>query len=356
MKFFKLDWWLLVILLILAGASLISIYSIQTNLFYYQLLWFCLGFLIILITSQINWRWFATRKWFIFSFYGLAIFLLIVVLFFNQPIRGARSWLVLGFFRFQPSELVKVVLIMIYASFFARRHLEASVTRNIVVSFFYFLLPAILVFLQPNLGTALIFFGIWFGFLIVSGLKWPRFLAGIIILFLIFSLLWLFFLKSYQKERVSSFFFPSKNLLGANYNVSQSKIAIGSAGFFGKGFRQGTQIQLGFLPEAQTDFIFSAFIEEWGLVGGLLLLFAFLTFIFRIIKIGLKADNNWAKFVCLGVVISFGLQFFLNIGSCLGLSPVVGTTFPFFSYGGSSLLTSALLIGIIQYIAIGSPF
>lgn len=352
----KIDWWLIGALLILAGASFLSLFSTQPNLFRYQLIWYGLGFLIIFLATKINWRWLTTQNWFLFSFYGLAIILLIIVLFAARPIRGTSSWLTIGHFRLQPSELAKITLILIYASFFSRRHLEVSVIKNIAASFFYFIVPATLISLQPDLGTVLIIFGIWFGFLIVSGLKWTRLLAGFIILLLVLGLFWMVLLKPYQKERVSGFFFSQKNPLGINYNVIQSKIAIGSAGFFGKGFRQGTQVQLGFLPEAKTDFIFSAFVEEWGLVGGLVLLAAFLVLIFRIIKIGLKADNNCAKFICLGAVIAFGLQFFFNVGSCLGLSPVVGTPWPFFSYGGSNLLTSALLIGIIQNIAIESSF
>lgn len=343
-------------MLFLAGASLVSLLSTAPNLFRYQLLWFGMGFFIIFLAAKINWRWLTAQNWFFLSFYWLTIFLLVITYLTAKPIRGTNSWLTIGQLRFQPSELVKIILILLYASFFSRRHLEVSVIKNITASFFYFFLPAVLVFIQPDMGMTLIFFGIWFGFLIVSGLKWQRLLIGVLIFILVFNLLWLVFLKPYQKERMLGFIFPERNPLGTNYNVIQSKIAIGSAGLFGKGFRQGTQVQLGFLPEAQTDFIFSAFVEEWGLIGGLLLLLTFLWLIFRIIKIGLKSDNNRAKFICLGTVITFTLQFFLNIGSGLGLSPVIGTTLPFFSYGGSSLLTNALLIGIIQNISLESSF
>lgn len=352
----KLDWWFIGALVFLAAASLISLFSTQPNLFRYQLLWYGLSFLIIFLAVKINWHWLTTQNWFFLSFYWLTILLLVITLFAAKSIRGTHSWLIIGPIRFQPSELVKISLILLYASFFSRRHLEVSVLKNIATSFFYFILPATLVSLQPDLGTTLIIFGIWFGFLIVSGLSWQRILIGVLILILVFGLLWLIFLKPYQKERVWGFIFPERSPLGINYNVIQSKIAIGSAGLFGKGFRQGTQVQLGFLPEAQTDFIFSAFVEEWGLIGGLLLISAFLVIIFRIIKTGIKSDGNCAKFICLGAVITLASQFFLNIGSCLGLSPVIGMTFPFFSYGGSSLLTNALLIGIIQNIVIESSF
>lgn len=354
--FRKLDWWLIGALIFLAAASLISLSSTKPALFQIQLFWHILGFLIIFFAAKINWRWLITQNWFLLSFYWLTIILLIVVIFTARSIRGTHSWLIIGSVRLQPSELAKIALIFIFASFFSRRHLETSVIKNIITSFSYFFIPAALVALQPDLGTAAIFFGIWFGFLMVSGLKWPRILAGFLIFILAASVLWATFLKPYQKERVLGFIFPERDPLGMNYNVIQSKIAIGSAGLFGKGFRQGTQSQLGFLPEAQTDFIFSAFIEEWGLVGGFLLIAAFLLIIFRIIEIGVKSEGNCAKFICLGAVIVFASQFFFNIGSCLGLSPVMGITFPFFSYGGSSLLTSALLIGIIQNIAIESSF
>ncbi|MEK7574192.1 MAG: FtsW/RodA/SpoVE family cell cycle protein [Patescibacteria group bacterium] len=354
--FRKIDWWLIGALTFLAGASLVSLLSTKPNLFKYQLLWYGLSFPIIFLAAKINWRWLTTQNWFFLSFYWLTVVLLVVTLFAGRSIRGAQSWLVIEPVRFQSSELAKIALILLFASFFSRRHLEVSTIKNIAASFFYFLLPAALVMRQPDLGTVMIFLGIWFGFLIVSGLSWRKILIGFLILILAFSFLWLTFLKSYQKERISGFIFPERNPLGINYNVIQSKIAIGSAGLFGKGFGQGTQVQLGFLPEAQADFIFSAFTEEWGLVGGFALIAAFLLIIFRIIKTGVKSESNCAKFICLGSVIVLASQFFFNVGSSLGLSPVVGTTFPFFSYGGSSLLTSALLIGIIQNIAIESSF
>ena len=162
--------------------------------------------------------------------------------------------------------------------------------------------------------------------------------------------MWYSVLQPYQKERIGGFFFPERDPLGINYNVIQSKIAIGSAGWFGKGFGQGSQAQLGFLPEAETDFIFSATTEEWGLLMGMALTLVFVLIIFRIIKTGFGADNNFSRFICLGVVALLSIQFIFNIGSNLGLTPVVGVTFPFVSYGGSSLLTNFIMLGIIQSI------
>lgn len=352
----KFDWGLMAALFFLAGFSLLALFPVQPKLFWAQLSWYVLGFLIIILAARINWDWLLGRNWFQQFFYWFAVFLLVATYFWGRPVRGTRSWLFIGSWRFQSSELMKVALILLFAGFFARRYLEVSRVKNILSSFFYFAAPAGLIALQPDFGVILILFVIWFGFLAVSGLRWRRLLSAVLIFILLFSFGWVKFLKSYQKERILGFLLPQRDPLGANYNVIQSKIAVGSAGWFGKGFGRGTQVQLGFLPEAQTDFIFSAFTEEWGLLGGSLVLLIFLFILFRIIKVGLKARGNCAKFICLGAVLVFAFQFFLNIGSCLGFSPVVGATLPFFSYGGSSILTCALLIGIIQHISLESSF
>ena len=174
---------------------------------------------------------------------------------------------------------------------------------------------------------------------------------GLLILSTVVVWSWFSFLQGYQKERIIGLFNPEYDPLGVNYNVIQAKIAIGSAGFLGKGYGQGTQVQLGFLPEAPTDFILAALIEEWGLLGGLILIGLFFMLLFRIIRIGSLAKNNFPKLLCLGTVILFILHFIVNVGSNIGLLPVIGVPFPFLSYGGSNLLTSAALIGIVQSIA-----
>ena len=228
--------------------------------------------------------------------------------------------------------------------------------HNILIPFFYFLLPVGLVLLQPDLGSALILFGIWVGYLFISGARKKHLLIGLIIFALAAAWGWQGFLKDYQQQRIIGLFRPDYDPLGINYNVIQSKIAIGSAGFFGKGYQQGTQVQLGFLPEAATDFIFAAYVEEWGFVGAAALLAAFLTMIFRIIAIGVRGENNFTKLICLGTVAVFVLHFVFNVFSNIGLLPVIGLPFPFFSYGGSSLLTNAVLVGIIQSIVIKFSF
>ena len=352
----KMDWPLLLALAFLALAGLLSLASTNAAFFWQQLVWVSAGLAAIFALSQIDLRPFLTARWFYLGFFGAAILLLVATYFFASPIRGARSWLTLGGLKLQTSELVKPALIMLFAVFFSRRHVQIARVRNLLVSFLYFALPAFLIIIQPDLGTTMILFGIWLSFLLVSGVRWRHLLAALLIFALIAAVAWIYFLKDYQKDRILGLFFPERDPLGINYNVIQSKIAIGSAGFFGKGFGQGTQAQLGFLPEAQADFIFAAFVEEWGMLGGLLVVGAFLLLIARIVGIGFKSANNFGAFACLGTAAMFVLHFLFNVGSNLGFFPVVGVPFPFFSYGGSSFLTNALLIGIIQQIKIRSSF
>lgn len=346
------DWFLNAAIFFIALASLVMIFSAAPALFWTQVFWFTLSFALIFFLAQIDWRAVINYRWIIFGFYLGAVALLLATLFFAPVIRETRGWLVIGNFQFQPAELAKVALIVLLAYFFARRHIGIAHMSNLAVSLIYCLIPALIIFRQPDWGSALILISLWIGFLLVSGIRWRHLIIGAVILVLAFSVSWGFLLKNYQKERIIGFLKPDYDPLGVNYSVIQSKIAIGSAGFFGKGFRQGTQTQLNFLPEPATDFIFAAFVEEWGLVGGLLLVAAFVFLTFRIISIGLRSDDNFSKLVCLGAVILFLLEFIFNVGSNIGFFPVIGVTFPFLSYGGSSILTKALLISIIQSTAI----
>jgi rod shape determining protein RodA len=208
--------------------------------------------------------------------------------------------------------------------------------------------PGGLVAIQPDLGSAFVVFTIWVGFLLMSGIHIPRLLLGLGAGCLGVVLLWTLVLKPYQKDRILAFVSPERDPLGINYNVTQSKIAIGSAGFFGKGFHGGTQTHLKFLPVPESDFIFAAFVEEWGFVGGVLVLFSYVVILWRFAEIGMRADDNFSKFVALGATILFLTHLLVNVGSNMGLVPVTGITLPFLSYGGSSLLTVSVLVGIIH--------
>jgi rod shape determining protein RodA len=344
----SLDWKLNAAVLFLISAGFISLFSANKDLFWKQALWFGIGAVFFILIIIFDWRSFINSRGAIFGFYFFIVLLLVATYFFAPAIRGTRGWLTLGGFHFQVAELAKLSLIIFYAYFFSQKHVGIARVSNLITSFFYFSIPAGLIAIQPDLGSVLVLFCIWLGFLLVSGIN-PRHL---IVIFIILSILgvimWQSVLKDYQKERILGFFFPGRDPLGINYNVIQSKIAIGSAGLLGKGFGQGAQVRLGFLPEAQTDFIFAAFIEEWGLLAGIFSVLVFLYLVLRIMKIGLESDNNFGRFLCLGAAILFIAQFIFNVGSNLGLTPVVGVTFPFMSYGGSSFLTNLVLIAIIQ--------
>lgn len=339
---------------ILLAAGLLIISSISKELFVLQIVWGALGAGFIALFWLVDWRMIMNHRAFILALYGLVIALLVVVFVSGPVIRNTRSWLVAGPIRFQPVELAKIALILLYAQYFSRRHLNIARWPTILASFAFFAVPAGLVMLQPDLGSAFVLFGIWFGFLLVSGLPRKKLLFALGAFAVAGFFLWNTALQEYQKARILGVFYPERNALTVNYSVIQSKIAIGSAGWLGKGYGQGTQTQLGFLPEAATDFVFSALIEEWGWIAGLIVVAAFLAFIIAILRVGLRADQNFEKFACLGAAIMFGWQFFLNAGSATGIFPVVGVTFPFLSYGGSSLLTSFFMLAIINAIAVRS--
>lgn len=333
------------------AAGLAAISSVSTQLFLQQLLWAAIGVVLILVLLRFDWRALFNYRWLVWGLYAATIVLLALAYFTSPVIRNTRSWIVIGGFSFQPVEVAKVALILIYAQFFSKRHLAVAHWRNIFVSFVLFALPAGLVLLLPDMGSAFVLFGIWFGFLLVSGLPGRRVVAALILFAVAAAIGWNTVLKDYQKERILGVFYPERNALTVNYSVIQSQIAIGSAGLWGKGYGQGTQTQLGFLTEPANDFVLAALIEEWGLVAGLLLISAFVFLVLRILRVGALAGTNLERFLCLGVALVFILRFLINAGSSVGIFPVVGITFPLLSYGGSSLLTDFFLLAIINSIA-----
>jgi len=352
----KQDWVLSAAIAVLSAASLVILYSINVEFFWRQLIWLIISFVVIFGFVAVEWRSLLTYRWLITVIYLAAVFLLVITLIAAPTIRSAQSWIVIGSIRIQTSEFAKVALILLLSYFFARGHIGIGHWRILAKSFVYFVIPAILILLQPDLGTTLILSAIWISFLLVSGIRWRHIAIGLGVTAVVTIIAWNYFLQDYHKERIKGLFNPEYDPLGINYGVIQSKIAIGSAGFWGKGFQQGTQVQLGFLPEAQSDFIFSAFVEEWGIFGGLVILAAFSSLLFRLIKIGLAAENNLLRLLSLGTVMVMLAHFIFNIGSGLGLLPVVGVPFPFLSYGGSNILANAFLIGIIQSLVARSTF
>lgn len=341
------DWFLVGSAFVLLIAGLLTLFSAAPQFFIPQISWVVAALIIGATVSFIDLRPLVSYRWFIIAVYFFGLALLIATAFFGPVIRNARSWLVVGPAQFQTSEFMKLALIVLYSYYFAKEHIGIARAGNLLRSFLYLAIPAWLVFRQPDLGSALILFFIWAGFLFVSGIPWRHIVVGIIIAAILSSVAWTFFLKDYQRERIVGFLNPAHDPLGVNYSVIQAKIAIGSAGLWGKGFRQGTQVQLGFLPEPQSDFAFAAFVEEWGLLGALVVLGFFSLLIFRIVTIGARSESNFFRLFALGTAILFITQFVLNIGSALGLLPVTGVPFPFLSYGGSSLLINMILLGVV---------
>lgn len=353
-RFKYFDWILMGALATLALASLVTLASSGGSFFMRQLVWYSIGFGIIGAAAVIDWRWLGSRWWFRYGLYWTSVALVLFSNFQSGTIRGTKSWIVIGSFQFEPAELVKLALIFILATFFSKRHVAAWEGKNIARSLLLTAIPVGLIVIHPDFGSAFAVFMLWVGMFLVGGIHVRRFTIGIFITALIAIVAWTSFLKPYQRDRITAFVFPDRDPLGINYNVNQSKIAIGSAGFWGKGFGGGTQAQLRFLPEAQTDFLFAAFVEEWGVVGGFVLFGALGTVVWRVIAIGLRARENYSRFLTIGAATFFLIHFFINVGSNLGLLPVAGITFPFFSYGGSSLLTSATVMSTIQRIRLES--
>ena len=321
------------------------------ELFARQLIWLIPALIFLVGIPQLNIKAILTYRWMRWGLYLGALALLLITYFVAPTIGGAKSWIKLGAFQIQPSEFMKAAMVIFLSGFFALRHVAIARLGIIIASFIYMIVPVFLILIQPDLGTALILFAIWFGYLLVSGIKKKHLLIAFMIFSIIAVVSWGFLLADYQKARIAGLFSPESDPLGINYNVIQSKIAIGSGGFLGKGFGQGTQVHLGFLPAAHTDFVFSAFVEEWGLLGGAMLIALFVYLIQRVLVLGKESDNNFARLVALGTALMLIIHFIINMGSATGLLPVIGVGLPLVSYGGSNLLTATFLLGIVQAIS-----
>lgn len=319
--------------------------------FYKQLAWFVIGFCVLVLVSTIDYRVFLNYGGFALALYAVGI-VLILLPYISPAIRGAHAWIILGSIQFQPVEFMKVALLLLFSKFFSRRHVEIARARNLIISFFYLAIPAVVVAKQPDLGSAMILVGLWIIFVLLSGIRPKHFAVLLVVLIAGAGLMWTGLLKEYQRERIISFMHPAYDPLGASYNINQSKIAIGSGGFTGKGIGNGSQVQYGFLPEAKTDFIFAGFVEEWGFIGAVFVTGIFGFLIWRILIIAHRTTHNFAKLFCYGTAGMFMIQFFLNVGANIGVVPITGVTLPFFSYGGSSILMNMIAIGIVQSIAI----
>jgi rod shape determining protein RodA len=301
--------------------------------------------------SFFDWRAIRENTFFILVLYLLSLGGLIGLFFFAPQIRGVKSWYKLGQISIDPIEFTKIILIILLAKYFSMRHIEMYRFKHIIFSGLYILIPAVLIFLQPNLGSVLILIVLWVSILIISGIKIRHFLILSLCGLLILILSWSFLLKDYQKERIISFFFPYEPL-GISWSQNQAKIAVGSGGIFGQGIGKGSQTQYGFLPEPHTDFIFAAIAEETGLIGITILLFLFSILVWRIIRIAIVSQTNFPRLFASGFAVILIFQIFIHIGMNLGILPIIGISLPLVSYGGSSLIATFIGLGILESIKI----
>lgn len=346
---FKNNEWLLfsgVSLLTLAGIVTMNSFVGDSSLYQKQLIWFILSIIVFFVASAIDWRFLRQTK-IIISLFGISILVLFSLFILGNVVKGSKSWFDLGLFAFQPSDPIKLIVILILAKYFSRRHIEIANIRHILVSGFYVFSIFILVFLQPDFGSAIIIFFIWLGMVLVSGISKKHIIAVFLVGIVSFGLLWGFVFKDYQKNRIRTFVDPLTDIQGSGYNAYQSMVAVGSGQILGKGIGYGTQSKLRFLPEYQTDFIFAAFTEEWGFIGALLIFVIFGIVFWRILNISMRGDTNFEILFGLGLAILFFVHCIIHIGMNIGLLPVTGITLPFMSYGGSHLLTEFLGLGIL---------
>lgn len=346
--FASVDMWLIGAVFLLTLLGLVTMYTFDGDNSYFdkQVWWILIAVVALLISIIPDYRFLRTGNT-TFFVYLIVLVLLILVLFVGETVKGAQSRFDLIFFSLQPADPAKLVLIAVLAKYFSKRHELIGDFRHILVSGIYAMGIIGLVFVQPDFGSAAILFLVWFGMVLVAGISFRHLamvaLAGAIAFFT----LWNFGFQEYQKQRIMTFLDPLADIQGSGYNAYQSTIAVGSGQIFGKGVGYGTQSKLQFLPEYETDFIFAAYAEEWGLIGVLMLFGLFGIVIWRLLRHALRGATNFERLFATGVAILFISHFFIHIGMNIGLLPVTGTTVPFLSYGGSHLLTEFLGVGIV---------
>ena len=344
----RLDWLLVAPMLLLVVFGLIAIYSLSlgeaggsAGFYNRQVIFFVIALGVFFGVGAIDyniWKNYAG------VFYLVSVTLLVLVFVVGKTTNGAVSWFRLGFFNFQPVELVKISLILLFSRYFSQIETAKVSWKHIYISFAYAAVPIFLVILQPDMGSAMVLMAIWLGMIFLTGMRlWQIaifFLGSVIIV----TMSWFFVLHDYQKQRIVTFLNPAQDALDSGYNVIQATIAVGSGGFGGMGIGRGSQSQLNFVPERHTDFIFATIAEESGFVGSSLILFFFGLIFLRMKNVINKADSKFGQLIVSGVIITIFFQVWINMGMNIGLMPVTGISLPFLSYGGSQVV--ALCIGV----------
>ncbi len=357
--FQNFDWWLIVAVgfLVLLGIILINnttagvegifdTANLLQDFTFRQIVYALTGFGLLFALSQIDYRVFAGLSW---VFYLTLLALLIVVSVLGRLTLGAQRWIPLGPFQLQPSEIGKLLLVLALAKFLADHSKEMSKWRTVGLSFGIVILPAIMTYLQPDLGTSLVFIFAWGVMILAAGLSWKQLLILGALLLILLPIVWLT-MQDYQRARLTLFFNPTADPLGAGYNVTQARIAIGSGETFGRGIGAGTQSQLQFLRIRHTDFIFSVVGEELGFFGGMFFFALYVFVLLRMLRAAQVSRSVFGRLTAVGFAAALFFQAFVNLGMNVGIMPVTGIPLPFVSSGGSSLITYLMMIGIIQSI------
>ena len=348
----NLDWWLILAVCCLMGMGLVLIdsathsFAVSTGKAWHvqrQSIFMGIGFIFIVASLKFDYQDLRGYAKYLYIF---NIVLLIAVMLFGRTQLGAQRWIQIGSFSFQPSEFSKVFLIICLADFIEKRIEWLENFKDYIPIFIYIFVPFIMVMKQPDLGTALTFIAIFIGMIFVCGFKW-KWIAGCTVSFVALMPVFWMVLKDYQKNRIRVFLNPELDPYGSGYHVIQSKIAIGSGGLWGKGWLEGTQSQLNFLPENHTDFIFAVAGEEFGFIGTAAIIVLYAVIIWRGVTIALNAMDDFGTLLAVGVTSMFMFHILVNIGMTAGVMPVTGVPLPFLSYGVSSLITNMMLVAIL---------
>ena len=349
------DWFILLILLGIAAASILNLYSATfpirdqggSQVFIRQIYWYGLGFGIFLMMTTFN---YFTLERMAYPAYVFSVGLLVLVLLIGKISSGSQRWLSLGPISFQPSEVVKITLVIALARFFSeKREFKEYRLRDLWQPFSMILAPFLLVVKQPDLGTALLLVLVGASVVFLAKIHWKSIVILITSILVLAPFVWIH-LKPYQQRRILTFLRPDMDPLGAGYHINQSKIAIGSGLLWGKGFLQGTQTRLHFLPEQHTDFAFSVWAEEWGFIGAIFLLALYFLIILWGIYIARSSKDKFGAMLAVGITSIFFWQVVINVGMVTGLLPVVGIPLVLFSYGGSSLVATMAGLGVLMNI------
>ncbi|GKT10504.1 rod shape-determining protein RodA [Desulforhabdus sp. TSK] len=352
------DWPLIWVLLSICCIGLLSVYSalypqIQANptnnLFIKQVLWLLVGFTVMFCTLLVDYQQLRAISLWIYIF---VILLLLLVLVAGREVNGSKRWLQLAGFQFQPSEFMKIAIVLQLSSYFSSNEISPYPSlKKLFPPAVMLMVPAVLILAEPDLGTAISVSAIACTLVLFMGIRW-RYILGLVLGVLpCLWPVWEHVLKPYQKQRIMILLRPDLDPLGAGYHIRQSKIAIGSGMLWGKGFLNGTQNKLRFLPEKHTDFVFSVWAEEWGFLGCMLLLVLFALLVVIALRVARRSKDRYGSLLVVGMTSLILWQVLINIGMVIGLLPVVGITLPFVSYGGSSIITLCFAVGIIENVS-----